>query len=172
MDDLIKNNAPKDSNMDSMIEKFCTEIKKQPGKDVGTTRRLTVESPYNTSIDSSHNMDRELTELENLIKRLQNEISHMYNDNGGPLENNTSEEPLLANDEDQNKRQTNSHIYHLAVKDGMKTDEGTNDPQKSFESSSKSQLYETFTSIRRNFSLLWDEGKVYEDEIVVKKDEN
>ncbi|CAH2099042.1 unnamed protein product [Euphydryas editha] len=158
-----------------MIEKFRTEINKESKENFGNTRRLTVESPFRIEDeDSSHDVDRRLTDLESLIRRLQNEIDDMSNDSGGSSTNDrTRKSSQSIHDNKPRDDKKDSQIYHLNVEDMAKTYGHCNNlcDKKSEECSSNAQLYETFAAIRRNFSLLWDDGKEFDDKVLVKKED-
>lgn len=172
--DKFRNNLHDNSNIDSMIEKFRTEINKETKEDNGNTRRLTVESPFHIDDnDSSHDVDQRLTDLENLIRRLQNEIDDMSNDSGSSANDKMKKSLQSIHNKNHKEDTRDSQIYHLTVKDMPKINGQCSNlrDKKSENYSSDATLYETFTAIRRNFSLLWNDGDEFEDSVLVKNED-
>ncbi|XP_059047672.1 uncharacterized protein LOC131843094 [Achroia grisella] len=80
MEKIPDENAKK-STVDSLIEKIRDEINRRSKEDLSNTRKLTVSSTVvNNALDESTNdIDRQISNLEILIKRLQDEIVDMSN---------------------------------------------------------------------------------------------
>lgn len=74
MDMFFKNNQKK-GTINTIINKFVEQITMESGEDGVPTRKLTIESSERD--DSVKDIDSKLTSLENLIKKLQNEIDEM-----------------------------------------------------------------------------------------------
>lgn len=75
------------ANLDALIEKFRTETNRQSEEEFINTRRLTIESPYKPpDMGPSHDIDKQITDLESLIKRLQDEIVDMTTEANKPLD--------------------------------------------------------------------------------------
>ncbi|CAH0731479.1 unnamed protein product, partial [Brenthis ino] len=159
------------SSEDNLIEKFRTEINKQSEEDFRNTRRLTIESPYKSDIgESSQDIDSKITDLESLIKRLQDEIVDMTNETDQTTHKDNLEEILsksrgkCKNDDGTSKdsNKTKSYIYPVIVKDGLPPTGQSKDISKdkcdTIHSSSTADLANTFAKIRHNFSLLWNDG--------------
>lgn len=80
------------SNLDALIEKFRTETNRQSEEEFINTRRLNIESPYKPpDMEPPHDIDRQITDLESLIKRLQDEIIDMTTEANKPLDEDMSE---------------------------------------------------------------------------------
>ncbi|XP_045780202.1 uncharacterized protein LOC123877444 [Maniola jurtina] len=75
------------ANLDALIEKIRTESNRQSEDEFINTRRLTIESPYKPfDMGPSHDIDKQITDLESLIKRLQDEIVDMTTEANKPLD--------------------------------------------------------------------------------------
>lgn len=134
------------SDLGALIEKFRTETNRQSEEEFMNTRRLTIESPYKApDMEPSHDIDRKITDLESLIKRLQDEIIDMTTEANKPLheanmsewfstehynfennednknndtdsdKNSNSNDNIDSNKIDKNSNQTNSHVFPLII---------------------------------------------------------
>lgn len=189
MDKDKSNNSQRVSNVDSLIEKLKLEMLQESEDDFISTRRLTIQSTSNThevkreaKNDPPHDIDKEITDLENLIKRLQAEIVDMTESASRPLKDyypDASDEDLIDNkttkhvkptfhDEDELKKNddnvkssTNNQVYPIILKDEslleakLLANEALKSETVSEDSNSKKE--DTMDDVRRNFSMLWDD---------------
>ncbi|XP_021185160.3 glutamic acid-rich protein [Helicoverpa armigera] len=121
-DDKYVDNSPRSSNVDSLIEKLRVEISNDSEDDFMNTRRLTIQSTANRADmtnETTHDIDKEITELENLIKRLQAEIVEMTESASKPLNEYYPDDALneensfIIRDQDQGER----HLSPLVKND-------------------------------------------------------
>ncbi|CAH0697512.1 unnamed protein product [Spodoptera exigua] len=87
-DDKRTDESPRNSYVDSLIDRLNLEIPIDSEDDLIDSRRLTIHPINNrceTSTNSCNNFDKELTELENLIKKLQCEIGEMAKYSNKPV---------------------------------------------------------------------------------------
>ncbi|XP_028178507.1 uncharacterized protein LOC114365958 [Ostrinia furnacalis] len=71
--------TPSSSDVDLLIEKFKVEVTRSIDEASSDTRKLTLTSTFlkpKTS-EMSNNIDKQITDLENIIKKLQDEITEM-----------------------------------------------------------------------------------------------
>lgn len=183
------NSSRRVSNVDSLIEKLKLEISRESEDDFITTRRLTIQSTSNThevndevKNDPPHDIDKEITDLENLIKRLQAEIVDMTESASRPLKDYYpdvsnedvsdsktikhvkptfhDEDELKKNVDDAPKSSVDNHYYPVILKDEstfeakLLANESSNTETVSEDSNSKK---DTMDDVRRNFSMLWDD---------------
>ncbi|XP_026733672.1 glutamic acid-rich protein-like [Trichoplusia ni] len=183
------NSSRRVSNVDSLIEKLKLEISRESEDDFITTRRLTIQSTSNThevndevKNDPPHDIDKEITDLENLIKRLQAEIVDMTESASRPLKDYYpdvsnedvsdsktikhvkptfhDEDELKKNVDDAPKSSVDNHYYPVILKDEstfeakLLANESSNTETVSEDSNSKK---DTMDDVRKNFSMLWDD---------------
>ncbi|CAH2260796.1 jg26206 [Pararge aegeria aegeria] len=141
----------------------------------------------------SHDIDRQITDLESLIKRLQDEIIEMANDADKPIKEDLTElftkahYNLENSDDSQNadqnstttsknsdSDQTNSHVFPVIIPNTspLNADQHKNNSPDDFttvNTPNASNLTATFPNTRKNFALLQDD---VEDDIVTEKAED
>lgn len=69
--------TPSSSDVDLLIEKFSIEVGNSIVEANSETRKLTITSPIKPETSGSNSIDQQITDLENLIKKLQDEITVM-----------------------------------------------------------------------------------------------
>lgn len=195
MDKITKNpdsakftESPRTSNANSQIERYRLEISKKSESDFINTRKLTIQSTVKHEAPESNEIDKQISDLENLIKRLQDEIVEMSNNAEKPYQS-SEDDPVKILEEDQqvdtkesqkskitdddnDTTETNSHVYPVIVKDvGF----GLTDQSKKFAdqvsdlvnysgSSEVSNIMpKTFSSIRNDIDVLWREENLNND---------
>ncbi|KAF9414171.1 hypothetical protein HW555_007836 [Spodoptera exigua] len=138
------------------IAELNLEIPIDSEDDLIDSRRLTIHPVNNrceTSTNSCNNFDKELTELENLIKKLQCEIGEMAKYSNKPV----SKCKNIVDDKDCGNK--------VDVKDCVLIkDEGVLEQQaKKFTGNMSNSIKisgpenDTLDDVRRNFSMLWDD---------------
>lgn len=188
--DKYVDNSPRSSNVDSLIEKLRIEITKESEDDFINSRRLTVQSTSNrhdVHNEASHDIDKEITDLENLIKRLQAEIVEMTESASKPLKEyfpgNSDEDlrissstkdvsnkhvsPIIRNEEDNPKNDFkirkggNGHIFPVIIKDNDLFEDTSNifdEPMSNSRDSFGKADGKALDDVRRNFSMLWNDA--------------
>lgn len=187
MDKITKNpdnakltDSPRTSTADSQIEKYRLEISKKSESDFINTRKLTIQSTVKHETLESNEIDKQISDLESLIRRLQDEIVEMGNNADKPYTPTQDDDPpveIIENpveseekpheskkDDNAINAETNSHVYPVIIRDvGL----NLNDQSKKFAdqvsdlvnysgSSEDNNIImpATLSSIRKNFDVL------------------
>lgn len=196
MDKITKNpdgakftDSPRTSTANPQIEKYRLEISKKSESDFINTRKLTVQSTVKHEPLQSSEIDKQISDLESLIRRLQDEIVEMSNNADKPYEP-TEDDPAhkiqkSSTESDQesqetkntddviNTPETNSHVYPVLVRD---VSLNLNDQSKNFADQVSNLVNEpgsseehniimptTMSSIRKNFGEISNNENVDDD---------
>uniref|UniRef100_A0A2A4JFR6 Uncharacterized protein n=1 Tax=Heliothis virescens TaxID=7102 RepID=A0A2A4JFR6_HELVI len=169
-------------------EKLRLEIAKDSDDDFINTRKLTIQSTLNPQdiANDAHDIDKEITELENLIKRLQAEIVEMTESASKPLQEYYPDElnegnayiitqgeenmsPIQKNEKNDPKsdfkirKREPDVIFPVLLKDNSLLEEQKKVVAEKISNSVDStnnadSNKDAIDDVRRNFSVLWDDA--------------
>lgn len=160
--DKHSNHSPRGSRVDSLIDRLNLEIPKDSDDDLIEGRRLTIHSTnhrHEMSTNSCHNIDREITELETLIKKLQTEIVEMTKSANKPLPN-FEANFLTENDDEDDDADENININKEANHSPVKNDD-EKDKKRGFKLSKGPHNPDVFPIIIKNDSVLEAQAKMF-----------
>ncbi|KAF9807982.1 hypothetical protein SFRURICE_017154 [Spodoptera frugiperda] len=160
--DKHSNHSPRGSRVDSLIDRLNLEIPKDSDDDLIEGRRLTIHSTnhrHEMSTNSCHDIDREITELETLIKKLQSEIVEMTKSANKPLPN-FEANFLTENDDEDDDADENININKESNHSPAKNDE-EKDKKRGFKLSKGPHNPDVFPIIIKNDSVLEAQAKMF-----------
>lgn len=176
MDQFVS--TPSSSDVDLEIEKFRVEVNRSIDEANSGTRKLTLTSSVKVKTpEMNDNIDRQITDLENLIRKLQDEITEMYQNADKEVEEYT---PIEQDSDEVHKDLSNETIILDKKRDNIDENENVRDARRekdSKEGFASEQYSHVFPLMIRDVVLPLDAGlralgHAATEVLTIGKDEN
>lgn len=154
--------SPQDSQLDSLIDRIKNELSHSSIENFENTKKLSIETTFKHVASAKPNdIDTQISDLECLIKNLQEEINGLGHSAERRVEDQAYKNLIKNKEPDQKSYQPETdlsgnpkHVFPIMIRDiSMNFSNHLNNDLKS--GGEVVGIPNTFSEIRRNFDILW-----------------